>query len=178
MKKKNFLLSIMLILVFLTGCQSNSSTISLNISMYEDSLICLDGVVWSYSCDLSEGTTRNIKDPHITYVGSKIYCDGIPISNVEGIPINLRQLHEHKKSLSVDELVRYAVMYYAVLNNISIEQLDENELDISSCQIKYFMQIGKQCCYLIPVLVVYITREGETVEIKIDVNSGGYYDEN
>ena len=69
-------------------------------------------------------------------------------------------------------------MYYAVLNNISIEQLDENELDISSCQIKYFMQIGKQCCYLIPVLVVYITREGETVEIKIDVNSGGYYDEN
>lgn len=174
-------ISILLIaILLLTGCNSHppNQPLYLDYSKYEKVSEQLADTVWCYSCDLIERDNSVIQDEHVRSEGTKLFCDGIPIADVGAMPVHLSRQHNYKKSLNLEQLMAYAEIYYANLNNIPAKDLGKMELEINGCRLKYAVRAGKKECYLIPVLVLDITGDNETTELMIDVNSGVYYVEN
>ena len=146
-RKKILLIISYCMLVLFTGCniKSMDPACYLDYSKYEKTLDPLKDTIKCYSCDLIPMDAQGVQENHITYDGSKFYCDDIPILDTPMQPVNLKKTHNYEK------------------------------LDLAGCKIKYIVQLGENQYYLVPVLIVYIMGEDETTEFMIDVNSGGYY---
>ena len=176
-RKKILLIISYCTLVLVTGCniKSMDPACYLDYSKYEKTLDPLKDTIKCYSCDLIPMDAQGVQENHITYDGSKFYCDDIPILDTPMQPVNLKKTHNYEKSLTADQLMSYALTYYANLKDIPMEELENKKLDLAGCKIKYIVQLGESQYYLVPVLIVYIMGEDETTELMIDVNSGGYY---
>ena len=176
-RKKIRLIISYCMLVLFTGCNTNSMNPAdyLDYSKYEKTLDQLKDTIWCYSCDLVRMDAQRAQENHITYEGSKFYCDDIPILDTPMQPVNLKKMHNYEKSLTADQHMSYVVTYYVNLKDIPMEVLENKKLDLVGCKIKYIVQLGENQYYLVPVLIVYIMGEDETTELMIDVNSGGYY---